>query len=608
MRTFPTALFPQKKAVLSCILFFFSILSAWALTIPQGTFYFNNSLTNYANVKFVFGYDSRSETHVLSMTDCGNGFWSITLDQAYADAYRYTFAATSLPDGLIESTFSTVKDDISNNRGEYRTATTDAIIPLGYVYTPSSSDNWAQGSWLSRDANPSQPWSGKLPVLFINTGSVDVNQQPQQQYTYVSGTWYLDNMGLEGIESFGTETEPLTLEIKGRGNYTWGGFEKKPYRIKLTDKQPLLGMKKSKHFALLAHADDNNVFLRNTVGFMLSKAIGLAYTPNQQPVELVLNGDYRGLYMLTENIRVDKDRVNITEQADESDADVTGGWLIEIDNYQSDGQVQTTEGNGADLWITPKSPEVLSAAQRTYLSSQIEAIDQAIYDPDKNSTLWQQLIDIDALVRYYIVQEMLDDAESFHGSCYIHKDAGDAQKWTFGPVWDFGNSFRRSSGKFCYQDPPFGQTWIAELALFPAFQDHVRNVWRQTQAANYAQIPSQIDNFVAQIADAAICDANRWSAYAYGTSDPQASKREFQQLLADRIAWLTEQWGQPNAIQSPVAPNSNISNIEVYTLSGAKVATLSSASRLSQLHLTPGAYVVVTYSTNDRTSKVLIIK
>ncbi len=73
-------------------------------------------------------------------------------------------------------------------------------------------------------------------------------------------------------------------------------MEKKPYRIKLDKKQPLMGLNKSKHFCLMAHADDNNAFQADEMGFTFSEIIGLEYTPRQRHIELVLNGDYIGLY------------------------------------------------------------------------------------------------------------------------------------------------------------------------------------------------------------------------------------------------------------------------------------------------------------------------
>ena len=121
-------------------------------------------------------------------------------------------------------------------------------------------------------------YSGSLPVLYIQTEN---NQSITSKENYINATYYLDAMGISGYESIGSKSAPLTREIKGRGNYSWTGFDKKPYRIKLADKQALLGMKKSKQFALLAHADDSNDrkgYMRNAVGLELSKMIGMTYT------------------------------------------------------------------------------------------------------------------------------------------------------------------------------------------------------------------------------------------------------------------------------------------------------------------------------------------
>ena len=137
--------------------------------------------------------------------------------------------------------------------------------------------------------------SGTLPVLVIETK----NRQPiVSKEEYLEGTYYLDPRGCEGVEAFGSAESPLPLQIKGRGNWTWT-FNKKPYRLKLDDKAALLGMNKSKHFALLAHADDNRAFMRNATGFEVSRMSGLPWTPADKPCEVILNGDYIGLYFLT---------------------------------------------------------------------------------------------------------------------------------------------------------------------------------------------------------------------------------------------------------------------------------------------------------------------
>ena len=550
----------KRTLIFTWLLALAACLTVQAVDIPQGTFYFDNSLTNYQTVKFVYGDDS-GYSRVTTMVNKGNGRWSVTIPATVTGMYRYCFAATALPDGDRNESFTATKDYITA-QGEMRTATVDYEIPVGWVFTPTSGDNWAQGTWVNPSANG---YSGTLPVLFINTenGAEIVSKEE-----YLNATYYLDPMGVEGVEAIGSADNQLVTQIKGRGNYTWKDFDKKPYRLKLDKKQKLLGMSKSKHWALLAHADDQLAFLRNTVGFELSRRLGLAWTPGQQPVELVLNGKYWGLYMLTELIKIDPERINITEQEDnETDPlNVTGGWVVEIDNYEEDAQVRITEGNGAAIRFTYKSPEVLSTVQSDYLTNLVTAADAAIYAQDKQDNSWENIIDIDALVKFYIVQEMLDNAESFHGSCYWHKDQGENSKIVFGPVWDFGNSFRRGDGRFIYDASPFGQTWIGEIAKFPHFQEVLKEYWQRFLAYKYNGVDAVIDDFVSQIAAAALSDAARWPQYAHNNINNE--KSQFKSRLNNRVNWLIEQWGKPDmtVLRYDVDGNGTVNGSDVTAL------------------------------------------
>lgn len=385
-------------------------------------------------------------------------------------------------------------------------------------------------------------YSGTLPVLYIQTE----NKAPitSKDY-YLNATYYLDAIGLEGYESIGSASAPLTMEIKGRGNYSWTGFDKKPYRIKLADKQPLLGMKKSKHFALLAHADDSNDrkgFMRNAVGFELSRMIGLTYTPDARPLEVVLNGDYIGLYFLTEHIRVDKDRVNIVEQEDEEtdNEKITGGWLVEIDNYDDDPHITIKEGGKTTMWITYKTPEVLSPQQEQYLTEQMKLIDNLVYGDKNSEELWNYL-DMDALAKFYIVQELTDNYESFHGSCYLHKELGENEKWYFGPVWDFGSSFNRDKSQYMYQGDVWHNHWIPEICKFPAFMNRVKEIWNEFYNGDYNNIYNFIDTHENLIAQAAVKDKERWSQY-HGSQTIGTYIERTTNVLRKNAEWLNDQW------------------------------------------------------------------
>lgn len=384
--------------------------------------------------------------------------------------------------------------------------------------------------------------SGTLPVLYIQT---EDNKQITSKDNYLNATYYLDAKDIAGYENIGSATAPLNMEIKGRGNYSWTGFDKKPYRIKLADKQPLLGMNKSKHFALLAHADDSNDrkgFMRNAVGFELSKMIGMTYTPNAKPLEVVLNGDYIGLYFLTETIRVDKDRVNIVEQEDEetNGDNITGGWLVEIDNYDTDPHVTIKEGGKTDMWITYKTPEVLSYQQEQYLTQQMKLIDNLVYGDKNSNELWNYL-DMDALAKFYIVQELTDNYESFHGSCYLHKEIGANEKWHFGPVWDFGSSFNRDKSQYIYQGDVWHNHWIPEICKFPAFMERVKEIWNEFYNGNYNNIYSFIDAHENLIKQAAVKDKERWGQY-HGSQTISTYIDRTTEVLRKNAAWLNQQW------------------------------------------------------------------
>ncbi len=247
---------------------------------------------------------------------------------------------------------------------------------------------------LGVELPPMPTFSGTLPVMYINTdGYRDIVSKEE----YLHADWWLDAMGIEGYESFGSPEAPLGMNIKGRGNYTWNKLSKKSFGVKLDDKMPLLGLKENRHFCLMAHADDHLAKLKDEVGFELSRRIGLPYAPVQKPVEVVMNGVYIGLYFLCEKIRVEKDRVNVIEQDNyETDSSkITGGWLIEIDNTQDENTVSVLERNDGSNWsdwlmITSHSPDYLSAEQKHYIRNLISKVNTEIYRIQKVIAGWER--------------------------------------------------------------------------------------------------------------------------------------------------------------------------------------------------------------------------
>lgn len=361
--------------------------------------------------------------------------------------------------------------------------------------------------------------SGTLPVLYIDTE----NHAPVvSKEVYLNATYRLDPLGIEGIEAFGSEAETLPMQIRGRGHSSWRGA-KKPYKIKLDKKTAMMGMPGNKHWALLKPTE-------NTVaGLQLGKIMGFAWTPSFRPVEVVLNGVYIGLYFLTETIRIDENRVNIYEQQNqETDSElIKGGWLVEIDNYFDDDQITIPECSRWNLTLRYHSPEDLSNVQLQWLTDEFKTINAAIYSADKTSADWEDFIDVESMARFFILHEVMDNPDGFHGSFYLYKDLTDNAKWIAGPIWDLVCYNREKTDYTFRMKVHYGITphWIGEIIQYDSFCKAVERVWREVYPDRLSEIYTQIDEIVLPLGSAWANDCARWNEDQTQTA----------QLRADRI-------------------------------------------------------------------------
>lgn len=426
---------------------------------------------------------------------------------------------------------------------------------------------------------PVEGLSGTLPVLYINVYTdesksalnneiIDMNLAHKNYFSFAE--YWLDLNGCEWMEaegaaSIGSREAPLPLEIKARGNWTRKGFAKKPFKLKLKEKQKMLGLSKSKHFAILAHADDNFGYMRNYVGFNLGKRIGLPWTPSQQPVEVVINGDYRGLYFLTESIRIEKNRIDIQELEDNvSDPTlISGGYLVELDNYDEENQIQMAEQSCVpDQWldwlrVTWDTPEEYSEIQKRFITDQFEAMNNLV--GENSDDLWKYL-DLDDAVRYYLVEEIVSHTESYHGSTYLFRDRGEGQKWHFSPLWDFGNAWSGNDDAFFYDCDSYGNTWIPSIRQNAKFNDKVKATWLWFMNNGYKGLVDDIDLYEKHLRAAAVADHKRWDGKPHpeggqdvaDNSSMPAKAAKVKNRLSAKINWLKKQFG--NYLETPDAP------------------------------------------------------
>lgn len=433
--------------------------------------------------------------------------------------------------------------------------------------------------------------SGDLPVLYINVYTdeshknldneiISMDLSHKDYFTYAEYWLECDNLTNsygENFVSIGNKDNPLPLQIKARGNWTRIGFSKKPFKIKLDKKQDLLGLtlEKSKHYALLAHADDNKGYLRNYISFNLGKRIGLPWVPSQYPIELVVNGDYRGLYFLTESIRIQEGRIEISELEDnETDSElISGGYLVELDNYDEPNQIRMEEKSSVNnqyldaLRITWDIPEDYSEIQRRFVKDQFTTMNNMI--GTNNDDIWSY-IDLDDLARYYLVNEIISHTEAFHGSTYLYRDRGENQKWHFSPLWDAGNAFSGYTDSYFYDCDPYGNTWIPSFRNNNRFNQKVKETWLWFMSNEFEGIYDDIDDYVSLISKAAKCDYNRWNNQPVpaggqavaDNSDMIYRKSEVKRHIESKISWLKTKFGnystqvceEPAKDETPAAP------------------------------------------------------
>lgn len=492
---------------------------------------------------------------------------------------------------------------------------------------------------------PVEGLSGTLPVLYINVyvdenhtayNNEIISKDLSHKNYFDYAEYWLDMNGVDWMgkkaENVGSKEEPLKLQIKARGNWTRIGFSKKPFKLKLDKKQALCGLTKSKHFAILAHADDNKGYLRNFTGFNIGKRIGLPWTPSQQPIEVVINGNYRGLYFLTESIRIDEDRVNITELNDnvEDGELISGGYIVELDNYNEDddAQIRMEEkvangawGHNVDmLRITFDTPEVYSPIMRRFITEQFTAMNN--YVGQNNDLLWSY-IDLDDAARYYIVEEIVSHTESYHGSTYLFRDRGEGHKWHFSPLWDFGNAFNGDTYDFFYNCDPFGNTWIPSMRMNKKFNDKVKETWLWFMSNEFEGLIDDIDEYIGHLSEAAKADHERWKNEAVpsggqpvaNNTDLKNRRNEVVDHLTSKINWLKSQFGDytQGTYSEPERDTTLAAQLPDYALSGISTVTekdIESEDELYNLqgirvtNPTPGSIYIFRQGNNSQ--KVII--
>lgn len=308
-------------------------------------------------------------------------------------------------------------DDETSMRGYTQTKDgAELIVPFSVDYLESLT--------FSSDLTDEEKGHNKYRVFTMNiTTENGVVIQDKE-------TWINCHISIDGKGEYSNYSG--TGRIKGRGNSSWLYYKKKPYKFKLDSKSKLLGMEKAKDWNLLSNYRDVTDMM-NVFAFETARWMGMPFTNHTRFVEVFLNGDYVGVYQLTEKVEIGSNRVAIDEEE---------GVLLSFD--LDDGpelSPDATDNFWSEVYGLPmcvKEPEDLPQERMDAIKADFAVLEQAV--KAHNYEAVSELMDIPSFISILQLHEFLYNVEiDAPRSLYMYKDKGG--KYTFGPVWDWDAAY-----------------------------------------------------------------------------------------------------------------------------------------------------------------------
>lgn len=284
-----------------------------------------------------------------------------------------------------------------------------------------------------------------LPTVVINTENA---REPFDKETDIKCNVVI-------ISDGGATELSAPATVRERGNAS-RSFPKKPWRIKFDKKQQPLGAPaKAKKWTLINNYGDKSL-MRNILAFEAARMLDMEYVPFCRPVDVILNGQYKGCYQFCDQVEVGKGRVDIEEMTPE-DAEgdaLTGGYFVEVDAYADQELSWFTTGHYA-MPVTIKSPDddEIIVAQHNYIKDYFDFIEGQLkssadgsYDATDPETGYRRIFDTPSFIRHMLVNEIAGNTDAYW-STYMYKHRTAPKVYT-GPVWDFDLGFDNDSRTF----------------------------------------------------------------------------------------------------------------------------------------------------------------
>ena len=427
-----------------------------------------------------------------------------------------------------------------------------------------------------------------LPIVVIETdGGASIPDEPKVLAT-MKIIWHQD-----GSRNYMSDIDnPEFLNYDGRIGIERRGYssqmvsDKKPYGLETlqddnvtNNNVSLLGMPAENDWILNPLAYDQTG-MRDVIAYELSNQIG-QYASRSQYCEVVLNGNYRGLYVFMEKIKVDKNRVNI-EKMDETcnqSPEVTGGYIVQANRSDNDPLAWSMQTYLFSWWGPvytefihhyPKH-ENITNTQNDYIHGVFLDLESVAHSYNTDITTGiPSVIDIPSFVDFMIMSEFTSNVDVYHLSTFFHKDR--CGKLRAGPIWDynlafgydaFGNRSGYNVWQFDNQDNTGPRFW-KDLFDTDEFRCYFAKRWfeltEEGMPLDYDRICNRIDEIDAVIAEAIGRDNQRWNQMSQHAQYVNNMKNWLQQ----RINWLNSHIGSSQGCSDVDLPPLVISKIHYH--------------------------------------------
>lgn len=415
--------------------------------------------------------------------------------------------------------------------------------------------------------------SSNLPIIIINTNGQTIPDDPK--ITADMGIVFNSNGARNNVtDPYNHYNGKIGIEIRGQSSQM---FPMKSYSIELRDAlgnsqdKVLFGMPKESDWVLYAPYTDKTL-MRNFLAYTISNELG-HWAAHCRFVEVVINGDYKGIYVFMEKIKRGSGRVNIAKMAttDVADDAVTGGYIFSLDkepdgwfsSYVAPGS--TNQNRRQFSYVYPKIENIVQQ-QKDYIKRYVDSFENALADKNYQDKIngVRKFADIPSFIDYFIVNEVSRNVDGYRLSAFFYKDRNSKNRKIFaGPVWDYDLAFRNANycdgsnidgwayqfNNVCPGDGagliPF---WWDRFMTDSAFVSDLRCRWKATRNSviSVDHLDHIIDSVVSLTSEARVRHFQRWPVlgqFIWPNPDPIPASYEgeisaLKGWIANRLFWI----------------------------------------------------------------------